>query len=342
MRRPRLVLHAGLGKTGSSAIQKYLRTEATALEREGLCYLGMELERSAPSPLDFGEDARIADLLAFPPDDPRALQRRLVSLITDKMAARPETQTFVWSQVALGPAFEVMGPVVRRLAKICDVDVVLYFRHQADWLASAYAQWGVKHKTYPGPIRSFDEFRPLAVRWGAEYRAVIEGWRAIRAATVHVRSYDLADDMVADFAAVTGIAPVAADRTAHQHYATPDTAVLSLFKLHQGQSDAPALPGALLSLLARHGVAERRYRPVDPADTTPSGPEWDALVASFAAENAALERDFGLTLVPPAPRVAPGEPHAAPATLIPPLLDLLIAMDARIVALERRLKAKGG
>lgn len=61
-------------------------------------------------------------------------------------------------------------------------------------------------------------------------------------------------------------------------------------------------------------------------------------VTAFGQENAALARDFGLVLTPPPRAPEPDPGYAAPATIVPALLDLIISMDRRIAALERRLK----
>ncbi|QNE31008.1 hypothetical protein F1C10_02910 [Sphingomonas sp. NBWT7] len=333
--RRRLVIHAGLGKSGSSAIQKYCRENSAALRDHGAAYLGMFLERGAASPHDFASSAALEDALSRD----AAIEDRLVSLLQEKIEARPGVQTFIWSQIALARHAGVVGRVVERLRPVCDAEVILYFRHQASWLVSAYLQWGVKHKTYPGPLRAFAEWLPLAEARGGGYRAVIEAWlRAIGAERLHLRSYDQTPDVVADFLAVTGLGSVPQGGDATRHYETPDPALMTLFRLYQGQADGEALPDPLQRALSDNKVATRRYRDVDPRSTLPRGAEWSRFVASFADTNAALANDFGLQLVPPQTGPAPDAVTPAPAAAIAPLLDLIIAMNRRIGVLERRLK----
>jgi hypothetical protein len=336
-RRKRLVIHAGLGKAGSSAIQKYCREHATELRAQGVFYLGMFLERGAPSPLDFGSADALLDAL---PHD-REIEDRLVTLLTAKIAARPAMRTFVWSQIALAVQGDLLGRVIARLAPVCDTEVVLYFRHQATWLVSAYLQWGVKHKTAQGPIVPFAEWIPQAGSRGLEYRAVIEAWRAaVGPERLKLRSYDHAGDVVADFVSVARLGAVVPEATMTRHYETPDDTLMLLFRLYQGQQDAPAPPGALQRALADNQVERKRYREVAPGLTLPHGPEWARFAASFDAVNAGLAQDFGLALGPPGDGPAPEPSFAAPATVVPALLDLIVALNDRVSALEKRLKAQ--
>lgn len=332
----RLIIHAGLGKSGSSAIQKYCRDHAIELRTAGACYLGMYLERGEPLPDDF---ASADDLQRALREDP-AIEDRLVALLTRRLQGRPQIKTFIWSHIGLAVSAQLMERVIARLAPICRTEVVLYFRHQASWLVSAYLQWGVKHKTVAGPIKSFADWLPEAKSRGADYRQVIESWQnAIAPQDLHIRSYDQAPDVVADFLTVVGLPTASVNDGSNRHYQTPDPAVMTLYRLYQGQSDQKALPGALQRMLAANRVEKKRYREVDPASTLPSGTEWVDFVERFEGENAALARDFGLILQAPlhGPRLDPQ--HAAPAVVIPALLDLIIAMDRRIAALERKLKA---
>lgn len=336
--RKRLVIHAGLGKSGSSAIQKYCRDQPAALRAAGALYLGMYLERAAPSPDDFASSAALEKALEAGGD---GVIDRLVALLTAKLASRPGVATFVWSQIGLATHAGVVGQVIARLAPVCDVEVILYFRHQADWLVSAYRQWGVKHKTYEGPIRSFADYLPLAAAKGSDYRAVITAWHAaVGHERVMLRSYDRASDVVADFLGVARLGGLAPDAGSTRHYETPDATWLTLFRLYQGQQDGEALPGALQRALSDNKLDGTRYREVDPAATLPSGAAWQAFAASFDEENAALERDFGLPLGPAGKGPAPDATIPAPAIVIPALLDLILAQERRIAALERRLAQK--
>ena len=334
----RLVIHAGLGKSGSSAIQKYCREQGAALRNSDASYLGMYLERGEATPHDFNSADDLARALTDDPD----IEDRLVSLITLRMQARPAIRTFIWSHIELAMHADLLSRVATRLAPVCSVEVILYFRHQASWLISAYLQWGVKHKTTPGPIPTFKDWLPEAELRGADYRHVIESWRqAVGTERLHVRSYDQTPDVVSDFLVTAGLPAPDGTAEANWHYRTPDPTIMTLYRLFQGQNDGPARPGTLQRLLATNGVEKKRYRDVDPASTIPSAEEWEEFVATFGQENAALARDFGLILTPPARAPEPGPEYAAPATIVPALLDLIISMDRRIVSLERRLKGTG-
>ena len=333
--RPRLIIHAGLGKAGSSAIQKFCRDHPDALREAGALYLGMYLERAAKSECDFTSPDDLQQALE---DDPK-IADRLITLLTSKIESRPGIQTFVWSHIALAMHADRLGRVIASLQGVCDVEVVLYFRHQASWLVSAYQQWGVKHKTNLGPIMPFAEWLPRAKAHGADYRAVIEQWQAaIGRKRLRVRSYDQAGDVVADFLAISGLGPLPAEAASTRHYETPDPTIMTLYRLYQGQQDGIALPGALQRTLSANGLEQKRYREVSPASTLPTGPAWQEFVDSFAETNEGLMRDFGLKLTGASTEPPKDPSSAAPSTIVPALLDLILSMDRRITTLERRLK----
>jgi hypothetical protein len=338
-RRQRLVIHAGLGKSGSSAIQKYCREHAWELRGHGSFYLGMFLERGEPCAQDFGSAEALLQALSEDAD----LEDRLVALLTEKLEARPAIRTFVWSQIALAVHGDLLGRVIARMAPVCETEVVLYFRHQASWLVSAYLQWGVKHKTEPGPILPFAQWLPHAASRGSDYRAVIESWRAaVGMERLHLRPYDRVGDVVADFLSVARLGPEPPDASTTRHYETPDDTLMQLFRQYQGQHDGPAAPGALQRAIADNRTDQRRYREVSPGLTVPQGSEWARFAARFDETNDSLARDFGLLLGPAGAAPAADPAYAAPITMIPALLDLIVAMNDRIGALERRLKDLDG
>lgn len=338
-RRQRLVIHAGLGKTGSSAIQKYCRDHPQQLRSQGALYLGMILDRAETSPLDFASAAELQDAL----DNDPAIEDRLLRLIRSKIKSRPGVETFVWSQISLATYHELLGRVIARLKPVCDVEVVLYFRHQAEWLVSAYLQWGVKHKTEAGPILSFADWIPKAASRGSDYVGVVEGWvAAVGRERLHLRPYAAARDVVEDFLTVARLGTIAPNTRDTRHYETPDDTLMMLFRMQNGQHDDPALPGALYRLIVECGMERKRYRDISPSSTLPSGTDWEAFAASFEADNALLAREYGLEIGPPGPGPAPDPAHAAPATAIPALLDMIIAMDKRIAVLEQQVKERHG
>jgi hypothetical protein len=334
--RKRLVIHAGLGKAGSSAIQRYCREHATELRAQRACYLGTFFERGEPSPHAFSSVEHLLEALTHDP----AVEDRIVALLTARIEARPGIDTFVWSQLALAVHPERLGRIVARLAPICDAEVIIYFRHQASWLVSAYLQWGVKHKTEPGPILPFEQWLPFAASRGADYRAVIEGWRAaVGPERLNLRSYDRAGDVVADFIAAARLGTTAPEPGQARHYETPDNTLMLLYRLYQGQRDDVAAPGRLQRALADNRLEQKRYRELSPGLTLPHGADWTRFAATFDETNAVLARDFGLALGPAGDGPAPDPTYPAPAIAIPALLDLIVALNDRIGALEHRLAA---
>ncbi len=81
------------------------------------------------------------------------------------------------------------------------VSLIAWLREPHSWLHSAYIQWGVLHKTYPGPIRSFPE---LAASLIDQYDA-IRTWHMNFPDALSVRCSGKDVDVVEDFSRTTGI-----------------------------------------------------------------------------------------------------------------------------------------
>lgn len=83
-----------------------------------------------------------------------------------------------------------------------DIEIVAYVRRHDAWMKSAYIQWGLKHKTYKGNIKSFDEW---ATKGRAEFMKHLKIWIESFQDDVHVRNFDASGDVVADFMDVAEI-----------------------------------------------------------------------------------------------------------------------------------------
>lgn len=79
--------------------------------------------------------------------------------------------------------------------------MLVYMRNPAEWLLTAYAQWGLNHKVKPGAVRSFGELAPELLQ---QYQAVTD-WRRSFPSKLTVRAYPNSTDVLADFAQTIGL-----------------------------------------------------------------------------------------------------------------------------------------
>lgn len=140
--RPRLVLHIGQTKTGSTSLQRFL-----ALNRARLPELGLHYP-TAPQTAAGTTAAKHHHLLVAL--HPGHLQRGRAHRVWDGLLAqleRQSAQTHVLSDELFwhlgehhpGHRVQALGFLARQLAGV-DVQVLAYLRPQADWLVSWYAQ----------------------------------------------------------------------------------------------------------------------------------------------------------------------------------------------------------
>ncbi|MBM2577736.1 hypothetical protein JQC91_15625 [Jannaschia sp. Os4] len=217
-----VILHVGMGKNGSTAIQDALARSTDALAAHGAVYAGMR-------PVAPGEA----------PTTPVGYLRSDAATWTaraDHLLGLDAAKVVV-SNESLSAAPDAIDPFVARLRARADLRVVIYARDPRDWLASAHVQWAVRHKTRKGPVPAFPESaRRLVVAYNGPIR-----WRARVGAACEVASYEAAGDVVADFAARIGV-PLE-PRTAPV-YASPGRAETVLRALFADRHAGPVLPEA--------------------------------------------------------------------------------------------------
>lgn len=143
----RLILHIGMGKTGSTTIQEFLKRNHRQLARERILALGPD--GVTPCPQRHVDDTE-----------------RLMKAITRVRArlAQAGADTLLWSLEGFGTRQFLIDPArleaLRTEFPARSVRVVVYLRRQDLFATSAYIQWNVMDKSYDGPVRSFDERFP--------------------------------------------------------------------------------------------------------------------------------------------------------------------------------------
>ena len=135
--RPKIILHIGAGKTGSSAIQSFLELNVEALRREGILVPANDLEMSGRS---YGNHVR---LFREWNDEPDAGRKALESAVAKLMAQAGDASAILISAENL--AAYAAGPgLFEGLAKSHEIEVILYIRRQDEFILSAWQQWNAK------------------------------------------------------------------------------------------------------------------------------------------------------------------------------------------------------
>jgi hypothetical protein len=201
----RLIVHIGIGKTGTTSIQNVLARQQKSLIEQGVWYLGLMLEQAPVKLYSWQKSSAIEELMSLDEDK---ITTQLIDVLTksidiiidsgcrtailsnESFFDRPKAHT------ALIRAFEILA------AKGWQIDIVVYIRRHDDWLKSAYIQWGLIHKTYKGKLLPFSE-------WIKNFPFLLVNslnkWASIKGCKCIVRNFDAVINVVEDFYSVTGI-----------------------------------------------------------------------------------------------------------------------------------------
>lgn len=192
----RLVLHVGMGKTGTSSIQKALGASQAGLRAQNAHYLGMWLDFIDP------RFQGVLGMRAVFEQTPDALEATATAAVERmrEIEARDGVDTFILSNEDLYGRIQKLDPFLSVLKRSLDLSIVIYVRDIHSWLPSAYAQWGIHHKVQQGPIKTFAEAAPRLVK---TYRALAL-WQEKHGDHISFRKYDKSTDVVEDFADAIG------------------------------------------------------------------------------------------------------------------------------------------
>ncbi|MCE6969896.1 polysaccharide biosynthesis protein [Cereibacter sphaeroides] len=192
-----IILHVGMGKTGTSSIQIALGRNAARLIEQGVDYLGLWFD---------GVDERFAGFSgqgAFfrsPPDEMRQHARSLVSTLRQRQEGNGCSR-FILSNESMYSKAAALEPFVDELRQHATVRVIAYVRNPREWLPSAYTQWALYHKAGPGPVKPYPTVAAKLVR----AYAAIETWAKLPFDVLTLREFHKRGNVVEDFTGLLGI-----------------------------------------------------------------------------------------------------------------------------------------
>lgn len=193
----KVILHIGMGKTGTSSIQQALSAAPDTLKAQRCMYLGMWLDRIDPRYVGHG------GIRAFFEENREKMDVRASDFFSSLMRVsnQEEIDSFIISNEAFFAYANEFAPFVIALKELCDLQVVAYMRNPMDWLESAYTQWGLFHKQNTGPIVPFKDRAPYLM---GQYEA-IRVWHRDFKKELCVRRFEKGIDVVDDFANAVGL-----------------------------------------------------------------------------------------------------------------------------------------
>lgn len=250
-----LIAHIGSGKTGSSSIQKTLSSNAETLKDHKVHYLGLMCEQAPEHQYSWQKPAGWPEWLKLPPE--RA-GHELLEVLAKSIGILKESgiSKAIWSNESIFGNHQKILPILHELHKMgAKISIIVYIRRHDSWLRSAYLQWGLKHKTYKGPVKSFNEWIKTQ---GVNFSGGLKPWIEADWINLAVRNFDTCDDVVRDFLAYYEIDAGIALKRENE---TPHPVALSLWATFNSQFEEPMLPVHLQRLLQQSGILDQE--PID-------------------------------------------------------------------------------
>ncbi|MBI3672821.1 MAG: sulfotransferase [Rhizobiales bacterium] len=334
----RLIVHIGAGKTGTSSIQKTLFFGSSKLRKGKTLYLGLNLEHAPDPRFSWQRPDGSEEFHALGAEQGKielfdCLQNAIRSCVEAGYSQA------VWSNESLLDRKNATAACLTELAADgVTILIVAYIRRYDAWARSSYIQWGIKHKTYHGPLLGYAEFRKKRpVLFGKH----LADWYDAFGERLIIRNLDEVGDVVDDFFAVTGLSIDGIEKQRFND--TPTGEELALRAMFNTGIEEKALPEVFDGAMQ---VPDLRF------DLTPTQwlsallPDEDDLKAvADASETDRLMLDVLLRACGAAPvETSPLEtkaPTVDTAKLLTAVSQIVMKQSLRIKRLEERL-AEGG
>jgi hypothetical protein len=323
-----IVLHIGMGKTGTSSIQQALSDNAEGLHGQGRLYMGMWFGLAGRQFLGLAGQHRF-----FQSDDAamRAHAERLVARLRI-LQAETGIGRFVYSNEEFYGQVRKMAPFVSALRGLADVRLVAYARDPREWLPSAYNQWSVFHKNYTGPLRPYNEMARTLVFVYSGFRL----WGETFGDILTVRPFFKSLNVVEDFARTLGLTlALPAQRTLERI----DPAEGLMRAVYNNRLDGNILPAQFDAALK--GVELSKSLGIERlVETAFDYSQTDAVVAEAAPIFAYIKATFGIDLLAgPPPRQATVDAEDLRNRALEHVLQIVMTQADRIRALEQAVGA---
>jgi hypothetical protein len=330
-----VILHIGMGKTGTSSIQKALSDNADSLRAQDVDYLGMWFDIIDPK---FSGGAGSHEFYGSSAEDQIAYAKRFVERLEQRQAKFKCSRFLLSNEAIYGLSNETifgknpkMTPFINALQQLVNVELIIYVRDPREWLPSAYAQWAVYHKVEPGQIKPFAEKGRSLVK----VYSGLPRWVDLFGDILTVRLFQKSVNVVEDFAKILGVDIVPPKNRSLERVETSENLLRAIYNTR--------LPTGVLP-----DRFNRAFRQLDFArspsiatlvrDSFTYG-QTDAIVAEQAALFDEIKDKLGLDLLSgPAPAQKTVDPEEMRHRALEHVLQIVMQQADRITHLEQTVR----
>jgi len=339
----RVILHIGMGKTGTSTIQDFLNRNSHTLCANGFLTFDPNALDTFRQP-DFENTERLLSGL-----------EELIS-----RCKKASADSVIWSMEALGTrqfaSDRQRVEAIRDKLDAEDFKVIVYVRRQDYFAQSGYLQWGIVHKTYPGPVRSFQERWPSIVGMDGSslpdtnfnYYAVMQPWaKVFGRENVMVRPFEKSQwkdgKLLQDFVAHSAIPPLDYDFDISHQNKTFNMELHEMFRMYNSVFEEAIFPAEMNRFFYSFSDDEFFQRPFFSRYKLPSKDRIEILKACEEF-NAKVAREYlgwedGVLFHEPWPSLdEPFHVHEdlTLEKLVPILMQILLHQHRRLTHLEQQ------
>lgn len=333
---PELLIHIGAGKTGSTSIQFTLKNAREALLAQNTAYAGLVLE--------YVQGARKYDWCTegapqkfFKSEDNKRTKDEMYTVLRDALdryAARG-VRKVIWSNEAFLTRRDHVFDVVGRLAQDgVPIRLIAYVRRHDKWARSGYVQFGIKYKTYPGPLRNFAEW---ANAQDIGYHHSLEAWRKAFPGKLEIYNFDTAGDVVTHFLGKAGLEGIDVVRAND----SPSNALLAVWAAFNNRSETPILPSAFMRLAKPLKILTSRYTLSPPIEELlPSAAQLVAVQDRYRMDLERVNRLLAENGEPPMVFDAPDEKNRTASTweIDHMLLQMVFSLQKQVSDLQEEVE----
>ncbi len=222
----------------TSSIQQTLLKNTSELKQQNTKYLGLMLEHAYKKDYIWQNVSKIGDYYAM---DFEIANNQLFNVLSKTIsdAKTNGISKLIWSNESLLGKENYIINALKKISEDISINlkIIVYVSNYIKWSQSAYKQWGIKHKTYEGPIQSYCEWMGNRAPY---FYTMLEPLYHEFPNSTFIRNMDAVGNVVGDFFEVCGIDVT--NVTFIRYNEAPKIEELYLRNIYNSQFDTAVLP----------------------------------------------------------------------------------------------------
>lgn len=338
----RLIIHVGAGKTGTSSIQSFLAENEITLRRKGIQIFGGALENAPIKKYSWQKKGAAEQLLPNSSKIKALRSNEVLQVLMESipLLTKQGIHTAIWSYEAFLKRGQAFLETFAELAKNqVNIEIIAYIRRHDAWAKSAYIQWGIKHKTYTGPLKNFDQW--VADGQRLEFGNALEAWNKDFLKLI-VRNFDATEDVVQDFVDTLDLGIQVEKNSDIRKNTSPSNTALMLWALYNSQQQRAVQENEFSPFLRKADILYREPNVATLNQLLPGSEALEKIVAQCAGDRETINNILaaqGQPLLEISPLKVKNV-DVSNEQLFAAMLSMIMMLNNRLDTVEKMLKKK--